>query len=146
MSMRVVAVLALSFVALTLSACGGGDSREENAEQFKENVAGIDIGSRIEVDDGTKEGVVNGTFVGPDGKSARFWFSFGPEPVDNFSRYDLGDPTSVFRYMGGDGFYAAQENPKLTLTNRQQSRFYDIQFAIEDAACQVVTGEDCKGP
>ncbi|MCB0827437.1 MAG: hypothetical protein KDB62_01345 [Solirubrobacterales bacterium] len=150
---RFIAVaLICGLSGLGVVACG--DSSDDNAEQFKRNVAALDPALKVKFVDLDQPGVVKGSLRAPNGLPSFFWISFGPDPADDLERFDLGDPTFVMYYNVGDGYYIAEDaRPRRGLnasarkmTQEERNRWVDSKFAIEDAACEAVSGEACKGP
>ena len=126
--------------AVLLSGCGTATGRTDNAEEFREQVAGIGADVRLLPEREGRPDLVEGIVISKDGAAARFSFAFGPAPERNLPA-PARNGEAVWFNRGDQVYYWVDyefSGPK-----DERNRFYEAAFAVEDTACRVVADRDC---
>ncbi|MCB0830953.1 MAG: hypothetical protein KDB54_02185 [Solirubrobacterales bacterium] len=143
MGFRAAVLLCLCVGALGLAACGG-DKSDDNAKQFRDQVAKLEAGVRLDPVDADQPGVVSGSVPTAPGGGLDFTFSFGPD-ADNLDG-QFPDRDEINHFTGGDEYYSSFSNSPSGLNLRQQNERLDLELALSDVACQAAAAKDCERP
>jgi hypothetical protein len=141
MRIKVAVLVCLLSGALALSACRG-DSSNENADQFRENAAALDAGVRLDPSDADMPGIVSGSVPTAPGGGLEFTFSFGPDADDITD--DFPERDEVVHFRDGDEFYSSMSNAPSNLNVAEQSKRFQLELALQDAACEAAAGKKCE--
>lgn len=134
-------MVCLSIAALSLAGCRG-DRSDDNADQFRDNVAALGAGARLDPEDADSPGIVSGSIPTAPGGGLEFTFSFGPDPVDISDDFPERDETVHFD--DGDEFYSSMSNAPAGLGLAEQNKRFDLELALQDAACEAAAGKKCE--
>jgi hypothetical protein len=141
MNLRAAAVVCLSVATLALAGCRG-DRNDDNADQFRENVAGLGAGARLDPEDADSPGIVSGSIPTAPGGGLEFTFSFGPDARDITDDFPERDETVHF--SDGDGYYSSMSNSPSGLNVTDQDKRFELELALQDAACEAAAGKKCE--
>ncbi|MGK2955601.1 MAG: hypothetical protein ACSLFI_08040 [Solirubrobacterales bacterium] len=121
--------------------CGGNDDRAKNAAEFRQKAGAINHKIELEPQSETHPGLVIGEATTKDGISTSFALSFGPAPEKLLPVLEREGATWI--EAGDQVNYWIEDFPTGVLTARRE-RALNMRFAIEDLACRVVAGNDCR--
>ena len=119
-----------------------GDRSDDNAGQFRDNVAALGAGARLDPEDADSPGIVGGSIPTAPGGGLEFTFSFGPDPVDISDDFPNRDETVHFD--DGDEFYSSMSNAPAGLRLADQNKRFDLELMLQDAACEAAAGKKCE--
>ena len=129
-------------VGLSLIVGCGSATQEDNAGEFREKMDELQSEVSLLPEDGSRPGLVRGVATSKDDLKSRFVFSFGPVPQEN-----LPEPANSGRavwFNGGDEVYYWFEDYPFKYSDAKVERALKLQLEIENAACQAVSGRDCR--
>ncbi|MGB0121773.1 MAG: hypothetical protein WBP55_12555 [Solirubrobacterales bacterium] len=137
---RSTALAGIATAVLVMAGCGSM-TQEENADEFRSDLAKTGVVFRMEPKDETRPGLVVGRAATRNGTALDFVFDFGPAPEKTLPEPARQNRAVWFNH-GDEVFYWVADYPK-GLSGEEEDRALNMKFKIGDVACQVVADRNC---